>query len=178
MRAVRTFDTPWGPMGLAATGRGVVRVVLPGHRRRAELQALRRRTPGAVPPAADRHARRAEREIREHLAGKRRRFTVRLDLGGLPVFQRRALAAARRIPYGRTATYGRLAAQIGRPKAARAVGRAMARNPVPLLVPCHRVTAAGGALGGFGGGAALKRRLLALENVISTQRPRRAQRKE
>ncbi|MGB2781231.1 MAG: methylated-DNA--[protein]-cysteine S-methyltransferase, partial [Phycisphaerae bacterium] len=56
--------------------------------------------------------------------------------------------------------------------------RAMARNPVPLLVPCHRVTAAGGALGGFGGGAALKRRLLALENVISTQRPRRAQRKE
>ena len=131
-----------------------------------------------VPPAADRHARRAEREIREHLAGKRRRFTVRLDLGGLPVFQRRALAAARRIPYGRTATYGRLAAQIGRPKAARAVGRAMARNPVPLLVPCHRVTAAGGALGGFGGGAALKRRLLALENVISTQRPRRAQRKE
>ncbi|MGB2968218.1 MAG: methylated-DNA--[protein]-cysteine S-methyltransferase, partial [Phycisphaerae bacterium] len=58
------------------------------------------------------------------------------------------------------------------------VGRAMARNPVPLLVPCHRVTAAGGALGGFGGGAALKRRLLALENVISTQRPRRAQRKE
>ncbi len=163
MWAVRTFDTPWGPMGLAATGRGVVRVVLPDNRRRAELQALRRRTRGTVPSAADRHARRAEREIRQYLAGKRRRFTVRLDLGGLSPFHRQVLAAARRIPYGKTATYGELAARIGRPKAARAIGRAMARNPVPLLVPCHRVTAAGGALGGFGGGLKMKRRLLALE---------------
>jgi len=177
MTAVRTFETPWGRMGVAATAQGLARVVLPGFAAglapRSKHLAPRKR--GGEP--ADRHARRAERQIREYLAGKRRRFTIRLDLAVLPRFQKKALLAARKIPYGRTATYGEVAARAGRPRAARAVGQAMARNPVPLAVPCHRVVAAGG-LGGFGGGAALKRQLLALENVISTQRPRRAQRKE
>ena len=99
----------------------------------------------------------------QYLAGRRRRFTVPVDLSGVPAFQRRVLQALRRVPYGRTITYGQLAARAGRPRAARAVGQAMAHNPVPLIVPCHRVVASGGGLGGFGGGLALKRRLLALE---------------
>jgi methylated-DNA-[protein]-cysteine S-methyltransferase len=127
-----------------------------------------------APRAARAHARQAERQIREYLRGRRRALTVRLDLTALPRFQKKVLLAARRILYGRTATYGEVAVRAGRPRAARAVGQAMARNPVPLAVPCHRVVAAGGGLGGFGGEAALKRRLLALEshNMISPQRCR------
>jgi methylated-DNA-[protein]-cysteine S-methyltransferase len=131
-------------------------------------------------PAAEAIAARAERQIREYLAGRRRpldhargrpewvegrRFTVPLDLSGLSPFHRRVLQATRRIPYGRTATYRDLARRVGRPRAARAVGQAMARNPVPLVIPCHRVVAAGGGLGGFSGGLDLKRRLLALEDA-------------
>ena len=179
MTAVRIFETPWGRMAVAATARGLAHVVLPGKKNGAAFARLARLESGDAPRSARTCARRAEREIREYLRRRRRRaFTVPLDLAALPRFHQRALLAAREIPFGRTVTYGELAARAGRPYAARAVGQAMARNPVPLVVPCHRVVAAGGRLGGFGGGAALKRRLLALENVISTQRLRRAQRKE
>jgi len=178
MTAARIFKTPWGRMGVAATARGLVRVVLPGKKNARALARLATLAGRETPRAARAHAWRAERQIREYLGGRRRTFTVPLDLATLPSFQKKMLLAARRILYGRTVTYGQLAVRAGRPRAARAVGQAMARNPVPLAVPCHRVVAAGGGLGGFGGGAALKRRLLALENVISTQRPRRAQRKE
>jgi O-6-methylguanine DNA methyltransferase len=122
-------------------------------------------TVNRLKPAAKKIAARAEREIREYLAGRRRRFTVPLDLSGLSPFHRRVLRAALRIPYGRTVTYSDLARRVGRPAAARAVGQAMARNPVPLVIPCHRVVAAGGGLGGYSGGLALKRRLLALEGA-------------
>jgi len=174
MTAVRIFKTPWGRMGVAATARGLARVVLPGKRNARALARLATLEGRQAPRTARAHARRAERQIREYLRGRRRAFSVRLDLAALPRFQKKMLLAARRILYGRTATYGQLAARAGRPCAARAVGQAMARNPVPLAVPCHRVVAAGGGLGGFGGGAALKRRLLALEshNMISPQRRR------
>jgi methylated-DNA-[protein]-cysteine S-methyltransferase len=88
-----------------------------------------------------------------------------VDVSAQPPFRRRALLAAREIPYGQVRTYGWLAAQAGRPTGARAAGQAMARNPVGLLVPCHRVVAAGGRIGGFGGGPAMKRALLQLEGV-------------
>jgi len=88
-----------------------------------------------------------------------------IDISHLPPFFRKVFAAARRIPYGKTWTYGQLAARAGNPKAARAVGQAMARNPVPIVIPCHRVLASGGKLGGFGGGLDLKTALLNLENT-------------
>jgi len=198
---VRVFETPLGRIGVAATARGVVRVMLPnkvagrsnisllelvrgpyGPRRCAVVRGGCGDPPRNVcvePPGrgcrplrasagaakAEAHAERAEREIREYCAGRRRRFTVTIDLSGVPPFHRKVLAAARRIPCGRTVTYGELARRAGSPRAARAAGQAMAHNPVPLIVPCHRVVAAGGGLGGFGGGLALKRRLLALEGV-------------
>ena len=115
--------------------------------------------------AAAAHAARAEREIREYLAGRRRRFTVPLDIEDLPPFHRKVLRTLRKVPYGKTVTYGQLAARAGRPRSARAVGRAMAANPLPLVIPCHRVVASGGGLGGYGGGLDLKRRLLALEGA-------------
>lgn len=171
---MRTFRTPLGLVSVTATARGLARVILPEGKRCQEpfsCKALftgseRKRflTPFSVAEAI---ASRAQREIREYLAGRRRRFTVPLDLSGLSPFHRRVLRAARRIPFGCTATYRDLARRAGSPLAARAVGRAMARNPVPLVIPCHRVVAAGGGLGGYGGGLALKRRLLVLEGARS-----------
>jgi len=123
--------------------------------------------PHALPStdaAAEAVARQAERELTEYLAGRRRTFTVPVDLDAAPAFHRAVYRALRRVPFGRTVTYGALARRAGSPGAARAVGRAMARNPVPLVVPCHRVVASAGP-GGFGGGLDLKRRLLALEGV-------------
>jgi len=106
----------------------------------------------------------AGRQLREYFAGGRRRFTVKFDLSPLPPFARRLLAACARIPFGAVLTYGLAAKAIGRPRAARAAGRALARNPLPIIIPCHRVVAARG-LGGFSatGGAALKRALLEFE---------------
>jgi methylated-DNA-[protein]-cysteine S-methyltransferase len=177
---MRFFDTPFGRMAVAATPRGLARVFLPGDNipaplrggspdpprtkvRAAGQETRRAKRCCTTDPAAERFEKSAEREILEYLSGRRRKFTVPLDLAGLPPFHEKVLAAARRIPYGRTATYGELAARAGSPRAARAVGQAMARNPVPLIIPCHRVVASGGGLGGFGGGLDLKRRLLDLE---------------
>jgi len=202
---MRTFRTPLGLVSVAATARGLARVVLPGPggmatpcccvamcserphghaKAKRDHATLAQATVNGSDPAAEAIAARAEREIREYLAGRRRpldhvrgrpewvegrRFTVPLDLSGLSPFHRRVLQAARRIPYGRTATYSDLARRVGRPLAARAVGQAMARNPVPLVIPCHRVVASGGGLGGYGGGLDLKRRLLALEGARLTE---------
>jgi len=159
----RRFATPWGRMAVAATLRGLVRVVLPG----CDAGEIPR---GRGSAAAARHLDRAERQMGEYLAGRRRTFALAVDLSDLPPFRRKVLAACRDIPYGATTTYGRLAARVGRPRAARAVGQAMATNPVPLVIPCHRVLAADGGLAGFMGrtrgcGVALKRRLLTLEGV-------------
>lgn len=103
-------------------------------------------------------------DLKRYFSGQRVnlcRYPV--DLSGQPTFRRRALLAARRIPYGETRSYQWLAARAGRPKAARAAGQAMAHNPIALVIPCHRVVASDGTLGGFGGGLEMKRGLLALE---------------
>lgn len=107
-------------------------------------------------------ARRARRELEEYLTGKRKAFGLPLSLSSLPPFFRKVLREAAKIPYGETRSYGWLAARAGNPKAARAVGGAMNRNPVPILIPCHRVVAAAG-LGGFASGLGLKKALLAHE---------------
>ena len=104
----------------------------------------------------------ASRELAEYFAGKRREFSVPLHPGGTP-FQQKVWAALCRIPYGETRTYGEIARQIGAPKAARAVGMANHRNPLPLFIPCHRVVGASGELTGYAGGLDHKRFLLALE---------------
>jgi methylated-DNA-[protein]-cysteine S-methyltransferase len=107
--------------------------------------------------------RRVASELREYAIGRRRRFTVPLAAQGSP-FDRQVWEALRSIPYGATRTYAEVAKMIGKPGAARAVGAANGRNPIPIIVPCHRVIAAGGRLGGYGGGLDLKRALLDLES--------------
>jgi len=101
--------------------------------------------------------------IRRYCKGHVVTFDLPLDLGGVPPAMRELLAAARRIPYGQTRSYSWVAGRAGRPRAARAAGQAMARNPLPLVIPCHRVIGADGSLVGYGGGLTLKRRLLKLE---------------
>jgi methylated-DNA-[protein]-cysteine S-methyltransferase len=112
---------------------------------------------------ANRHAEMAVRQLREYFAGKRRRFDVPLHLQGTS-FQRRAWAVMRRIPYGATISYARQAQRLGQPRATRAVGAANGANPIPIIVPCHRVIASDGSLGGYALGSAMKRKLLALES--------------
>ncbi len=110
------------------------------------------------------HNRGAIRQVQEFLEGKRHGFELEFELYGT-VFQREVWSALRAIPYGATRTYGEIASSIGKPGAMRAVGAASGANPLPLVIPCHRVVAAGGKLGGFGGGLPLKRRLLAMEGA-------------
>lgn len=112
-------------------------------------------------------------ELHEYFEGKRKSFTFSPDLSRCTAFQRNALMAASRIPYGETRTYAWLAEQAGSPRAARAAGQAMAANPVPLIIPCHRVIASSGKLGGFAGGLRaldLKERLLDLESSANRGR--------
>lgn len=110
-----------------------------------------------------RHAEQARQELAEYLAGRRTFFTVAVDLAGIGEFQDRVLAEANRIPFGGVTSYSELARRIGHPRAARAVGNALGANPVPVIVPCHRVIRGDGSWGHYAFGGALKTRLLALE---------------
>ena len=151
------FRTPWGWVGVAFTSRGLRRLVLPRPDRAEAAREL------GLPPGAPTLARpELRRGIRDFFAGRGACPDVPIDLSGVRGFTRRVLEAARAIPPGATLTYGELARRAGSPRAARAVGQVMARNPIPLVIPCHRVVAAAGP-GGYAGGLALKARLLALE---------------
>ena len=175
------FRTALGPMTVAATSRGVVASSLPGGSGERVRDYVRRRLPratlveatvnGGGADAAAAVSARAARAARDYLAGQRRTLDVPLDLLGTP-FQVEVWSALRRVPYGRTISYAELARRAGRPRAVRACGSANGANPVPLFVPCHRTIASDGTLGGFGGGLALKRRLLRLEGWQPQAAPR------
>ena len=111
------------------------------------------------------HVRRLEEQLREYFAGKRKSFDLPLDLSGTP-FQMEVWKALLEIPFGQVVTYGELARRIGRPRAARAVGNAVGANPVPIVIPCHRVVPKSGGIGNFGPGPEWKARLLGLEQAI------------
>jgi len=167
------FDTAIGECGLVWGERGIVGALLPESRAGANRARIARKFPEAVeaePPAAVRAAAEA---IGALLRGEARDLSdVELDLSRASDFERRVYAVARAIPPGQTLTYGEIAARLGQPpEAARAVGQAMGRNPVPILVPCHRVLGAGGRLGGFSapGGTRTKLRMLTIEGALSPQ---------
>lgn len=154
-----------GSFHVAALGDAVVQTALPGTSRSRFLGELHERFPGAqFRPAESTVLREAARQLKEYGAGKRQSFDVPVHLEGT-AFQVRVWNALAAIPYGEVRTYGEVAAAIGRPGASRAVGQANHNNPVAPIIPCHRVVAAGGGLGGYGGGLSLKRQMLDLEGV-------------
>ena len=157
-------DTAMGPLLVGVTDRGLCRISFdPEPERELELLA---RAYGPRVLRSSHPVDRVHRELDEYLDGKRRAFDLDLDLRGQPDFYLRVLAELARVGYGETTTYGTLAARAGNPKAARAVGTVMNRNPVPIVLPCHRVVGANGSLTGYGGGLHRKERLLRLEGAI------------
>ena len=162
------IKSPWGWIGLAATDRGVAAVVLPKRSRRAverELRALFGKSNGYDQDSAAQYLDAARKAICSYLAGRPLTADLPLDLDRHPRFSRRVWDVLRTIPYGRVRAYGWVARKIGKPGAARAVGGACRTNPVPLFVPCHRIVAGDGSLGGFSGGLSVKKRLLRLEGL-------------
>jgi methylated-DNA-[protein]-cysteine S-methyltransferase len=160
------FNTAAGWVGILGTGRGLSRATLPQHSERAARNQLGDSVHDAV-EAPSRFADLIER-CRAYYTGRRVDFPDNLDIAGATSFQRAVWEAARLIPYGHTRSYAWVAAAAGNPQAARAAGQALARNPLPVIVPCHRVLAADGGLGGFSGGLAMKEFLLRLEGNTST----------
>jgi methylated-DNA-[protein]-cysteine S-methyltransferase len=151
--AWHVHETPLGALTLIASARGLSGLRFPG-------------AGPALPPAARDPEALAEpaRQLDEYLAGERTAFDLPLDLAGGTGFQRRVWAALLEIPYGTTVTYTELAEAVGRPDIVRAVAGAVGRTPVPIVVPCHRVVGANGALTGYGGGLPRKRALLDIEH--------------
>ena len=161
------FDTPFGEMLAATTERGFAYLQLPCASGRGFAGWLRRFAPKATQEEAFAPNRSAIGQILEYLEGKRERFDLSLDLRGTE-FALSVYCEVERIPYGKTATYSEVARALGHPKAFRAVGNANAANPLSLVIPCHRVVATGGRLGGYGGGLPMKRQLLMMERERPT----------
>lgn len=154
------IESPIGRIVITAGRSGVVEIVL-----RAGKKVLPARSRGGDARALQ-HLRRACAQLVEYFAGERAGFDVALDMSGGTAFQRRVWRACARIPYGQVRSYGELAGMAGRPRSARAVGGAMGANPLPIVVPCHRVIRSDGSLGGFGSGLPIKKKLLRLEGVL------------
>lgn len=160
--AYRTLDSPVGSLLLAATPAGLVRVVYQSAGHDAALADLAERVSPRIlraPARLDGVA----RELDEYFAGERRAFDVPLDLRLASGFRRAVLSHLAEIGYGRTESYAQVAAAAGSPRAVRAVGTACATNPVPVVLPCHRVVRSDGSAGGYVGGASAKETLLRLE---------------
>ena len=158
MTTYTVADTPVGPLVLTAEAGAITSVLLPEGRHNPPLDPSWDRADDEPVLAT------AATQLREYFAGERTSFEVPLDMRGT-AFQRQVWEALRTIPYGTTASYGEIAAQVGQPGAARAVGLANGRNPVAVIVPCHRVIGADGSLTGYGGGLSCKEFLLALEGA-------------
>jgi methylated-DNA-[protein]-cysteine S-methyltransferase len=154
------FKTDMGWVGILASARGLLATTLPQPTAPAARQLLERineanKSPDALSDLVER--------LKEYYRGRKVAFPDKLDLTGATPFQYAVCTAAQRIPYGETRSYRWVAERIGKPQAARAVGQALGRNPLAIIVPCHRVVASDGGLGGFGGGLEMKHQLLRLE---------------
>ncbi len=162
--AYATMDSPFGPLLLAMTPRGLVRVNLPAYDPGETLEELATQISPRVleaPAKLDK----ARRELDLYFEGKLRDFDLPLDLRLAKGFRLKVVRAIARIPYGQTRSYTDMARSAGNERAVRAAGTACGSNPIPIVVPCHRVLRTGGALGGYGGGLPMKQALLRLEGI-------------
>ncbi len=158
------IDSPFGSLLAAATKRGLVRLAFPEEDVDSVLERLARRiSPRIVEAPAP--LEQVQRELEEYFSGARRGFELSLDWSLIGPFGRRVLRATAEIPYGGVLSYGEVAADAGSPRGSRAAGNPLGSNPIPIVIPCHRVLRSGGALGGYGGGIERKRWLLELEGA-------------
>jgi methylated-DNA-[protein]-cysteine S-methyltransferase len=155
------LDTPFGPMQIAVDAQGVLLEVWLPSRRRSEA------TPAPWPRDAREGATEARAQLNEYFSRRRRAFTLRVSPSGSN-FERVVWGRLMTIPYGATTSYGAIAAELGLVNGARAVGRANGSNPIPIVIPCHRVIGTNGTLTGYGGGLPLKQALLELEGALET----------
>ncbi len=163
-----TAESPFGPLLLAASRRGLMRVAFPEEDVDSVLERLARRvSPRIVEAPAPLDP--VRRELDEYFSGRRREFELDLDWTLVGPFGRRVLRVTSEIPYGGVQSYGEVAADAGSPRGSRAAGNALGSNPIPIVIPCHRVLRTGGALGGYGGGLERKRWLLELEGAIAPE---------
>ena len=156
-------DSPLGTLIVASTQKGLVRVAFPEETLVLERMA-ERLSPRIV--AAPSRLDPVRRELEEYFAGSRRDFAVPLDWSLIAGFSRRVLRATAAIPYGALSSYGAVASAAGSPRGSRAAGNALGSNPIPIVIPCHRVLRTGGLLGGYAGGPERKRHLLELEGAL------------
>lgn len=164
--AVRTVDSPFGSLLVAVTSRGVVRLAFDREDHAKVLDALAATVSPRILPT---HARTdaVARELDEYFSGRRRAFALPVDLRLVNGFRRDVVTALGSIPYGTTQSYGNLAAALKNPNAVRAVGTACAQNPVPVIVPCHRVVRSDGSIGNYRGGSDMKAALLKMESAAA-----------
>lgn len=170
-----TVDSPIGPLIVETTAEGLVALSFASAESDARAAGVvaeqgpvvsgGRDVAGAA-ARADQHLGTVVRELAEYMAGERTSFDIPIDWSRSTGFRRDVLEELTRVPFGAVVTYGELASRVGHPRAARAVGTAMATNPVAVVVPCHRVVRSGGRVGGYGGGAEMKAWLLELEGVL------------
>ena len=156
MRYYDTLESPWGGMLIAASEKGVTGVYFDRQKYHPKRGKEWQRAPD------NKHLQKAKRQLAEYFKGKRREFDLELDPAGSP-FQKRVWKAIAAVPYGETISYGELARRCGFPEGARAAGAATGRNPIGIVVPCHRIVGSNGKLTGYAGGLDKKRALLALE---------------
>jgi methylated-DNA-[protein]-cysteine S-methyltransferase len=168
--AYATTDSPFGPLLVATTPRGLVRVSLPAYDPDETLEELAARISPRVLEAPARLDE-VRRQLDCYFEGRLREFDLPLDWQLSRGFRLRALRAIDRIPYGKTRSYTQIARSAGNERAVRAAGTACGANPIPIVVPCHRVLRSGGALGGYGGGLPMKEALLEMEGVLGKDQP-------
>lgn len=162
------LPTAWGFVAIAVSKHGIRHLILPQAAKKTAFEALGKqvRDEKLIPDNKDGVIRSLAIQLANYFKGEQLDWIYKLDYNIATVFQRQVWCVARTIPHGQTRTYGWVAERLGDPGARRAVGQALQANPLPLLVPCHRVTASGGKLGGFSGGAEMKTKLLKLEGAI------------
>jgi O-6-methylguanine DNA methyltransferase len=170
MRQVIVFKSRWGWMGVSETTKGIDGVVLPKVLRRAVLLELQLSETDLVEGRSSARLREAQAQLTSYLNGKRRSFDLPLDLSQGTSFQKKVWQTLRRVAYGRLRSYQWVALRVGGSQYARAVGNAVGANPIPIVIPCHRIVGQDASLGGFSGGLPTKRQLLTLEGSLAELR--------
>ncbi len=166
--AYATVDSPFGPLLAASTPRGLVRLAFPEESEDEVLERLAKRLSPRILRAPARFDGVA-RELDEYFSGSRHAFETELDWTLIGPFGRKVLGVTAAIPYGSVLSYQQVAGEAGSPRGSRAAGNALGSNPIPIVIPCHRVLRTSGSLGGYGGGVDRKRRLLELEGALQPE---------